>query len=63
MLQHLTGQSLLPNVLQDKVNFECSLLEGQFVTVLESKFHTPTPKYESKLLGNRTDSVMNFQEM
>ena len=41
VLQHFSG-SLLPNILLDKVSYECGLLEGQFVTGLESKFHTPT---------------------
>ena len=59
--QQFSG-SLLPNVLLDKVNYECGLLEGQFVTGLESKFHIPTP-CEPKPFGNRTESVMNFQEM
>ena len=61
-LQQSSG-SLLPNVLLGKVNYECGLLEGQFVPCLESKFHIPTPKTEYKLFGNRTESGMNFQEM
>ena len=48
VLQYFSG-SLLPNVLLDKENYECGLLEGQFVTGLESKFHIPTPKLESKV--------------
>ena len=62
LLQHFS-ESLLPNILLDKVNYESSLLEGQLVTSLESKFHIPTPKFESQLFGNRTEYVMNFQEM
>ena len=61
VLQYFSG-SLLPNVLLDKENYECGLLEGQFVPGLESTFHIPTPKLESKVFGNRTESVMNFQE-
>ena len=61
VLQQFSGSLL--NVLLDKVNYECGLLEGQFVTGLESKFHMPTPKYESKPFGNRTESAMNLQEM
>ena len=59
--QQFSG-SLLHNVLLDKVNYKYDILEGQF-TDLESKFHLPTPKCESKLFGNRAESVINFQEM
>ena len=62
VLQQFPG-SLLHNVFLDKVSYECGLLGRQFDTSLESKFHIPTPKCESKLSGNRTESVMNFQEM
>ena len=62
VLQQFPG-ILLYNVLLDTVNYKCGILEAQFVTGLESKFHIPTPKCESKLFGNRTESVMNFQEM
>ena len=48
VLQQFPG-NLLPNVLLGKVNYECGLLERQFVTGLESKFDIPTPKCESKL--------------
>ena len=57
-LQQFPG-SLLYNVLWDKVNYECDLLKGQFVTSVGSKFHILNPKCESKLFGNRTESVMN----
>ena len=54
LLQQFPG-SLLHKVLLDRVNLkEFGLLEGQFVTSLESKFHTPTPRCESKLFGNKT---------
>ena len=33
LYQQFSG-SLLPNVLLDKLNYECGLLEGQFVTGL-----------------------------
>ena len=61
VLQQFSGSLL--NVLLDKVNYECGLLEGQFVTGVESKFHIPTRKCESKPFGNRTESAMNSQEM
>ena len=61
LYQQFSG-SLLPNVLLDKLNYECGLLEGQFVTGLQPKLHIPTP-CESKPFGNRTETVMNFQEM
>ena len=61
VLQQFSGSLL--NVLLDKVNYECGLLEGQFVTGLKSKFHMQTPKCESKLFGNRIDSAVNFQRM
>ena len=59
------NRGIKPNfpLLLDTVNYKCGILEAQFVTGLESKFHIPTPKCESKLFGNRTESVMNFQEM
>ena len=57
-LQQFPG-SLLYNVLWDKVNYECDLLKGPFVTSVGSKFHILNPKCESKLFGNRTESVMN----
>ena len=62
ILQQLPG-SPLADVLLEKVGYECGLQEGQFVTGFQSKFHRPTQKCESKLFGNRTESVMNLQEM
>ena len=52
-IQQFLG-GLPPNVLLDKVNYECGVLEGQFFSSLESKFHIRPPKCESKLFGNRT---------
>ena len=62
ILQQLPG-SLLADVLLEKVHYECDLQEGQFVTGFQSKIHRPPPKCEFKLFGNRTESVMNLQEM
>ena len=42
-LQQFSGR-LLPNIILDKVNYVCALLEGQIVNGLESKFHIATPK-------------------
>ena len=52
--------SPLADVLLEKVHYECGLQEGQYLSGFELKFHIPTPKCESKLFGNRTESVMNL---